>query len=527
MQADGRCWLLRCRFSMRISASRSSLMPAIPKSLEDQWADRRWRLNNLYWITSEKGERIPFRLNWAQEKLLAERHYLNVILKARQLGFTTLINLYMLDACMFNSNVRAGVIAHTREDAEKFFRDKVKFPYDNLDDAIKAVNPATQDSARHLSFQNNSSIRVGTSMRSGTLQILHVSEYGKICAKYPEKAKEVKTGAFNTVHTGQEIFVESTAEGQEGHFYEMVETARTLQRRGADLTPLDFKYHFFPWWRHPGYAMDHAALVIPKEMGEYFKRLQDNHGVDLTARQRAWYVVKAAQQGAEMKREFPSTPEEAFEAALLGTYYAEEMARVDMEGRVRAIPLETGLPVHTWWDLGMGDLMSVGFVQIVNGWFHLIDYYQNSGYGLKHYAKMLQEKQRERKLVYGEHVWPHDGNVRIFDEMGRKRREVMRDLGYEPRIVPRTKDVNDGIELVRNMLGKCVFDQERCTGEKGLVSALRSYRKERDENLDTWAKKPFHNWACHPADMMRCGAEHQPKREDYHRKIEYPPQPHV
>lgn len=481
------------------------VVPAVSKALDDQWADRRWRLNNLYWIVNEDGKRVPFRLNWAQEKLLDEMHTLNAILKARQLGFTTVIDLYALDECVFNSDVRAGVIAHTRDDAENFFRDKVKFPYDNLDEAIRAVNPAIQDSARHLSFKNNSSIRVGTSMRSGTLQILHVSEYGKICAKYPEKATEIKTGAFNTVHTGQVIFVESTAEGQDGHFFEMVNEAQTLQRRSVPLTDLDFKFHFFPWYEHPPYAMDHTTVQIPKDKAEYFEKLFRDHDIRLTADQRAWYVAKARQQGSLMKREFPSTPEEAFEAAIEGAYYAHEMARVDSEGRVRAIPLERGLPVITWWDLGLNDLMTVIFVQKVHGWYHVVDYYENSGFGLAHYAEMLQTKQRERGFVYGEHVWPHDGNVRILDEKGRKRTEVMVGLGYEPIVVPRTGDVNDGIELARNLLPKCVFDQEHC-GD--LVKALKSYRKEWDENTSTWRNKPLHNWASHPADAFRTGAAH-------------------
>ena len=511
-------------------------MPAIPKALEDQWADRRWRLNNLYRIVNEDGIEVPFRLNWAQEKLLNELHHLNVILKARQLGFTTLIDLYMLDECVFNSNVRAGVIAHTREDAENFFRDKVKFPYDNLDEAIRDANPATQDSARHLSFQNNSSIRVGTSMRSGTLQILHVSEYGKICAKYPEKAVEIQTGAFNTVHLGQMIFVESTAEGQEGHFYQMVDEARTLQQRGAHLTEMDFKFHFFPWFQHPGYALDHKQVAIPAEMGKYFEKLHENQGVELTPDQMAWYVAKTRSQGPRMKREFPSTPEEAFEAALLGAYYANEMSKIYLEGRVRAIPLETGLPVHTWWDLGIGasDITSIGFIQIVGGWFHVVDYYQHSGVGLAHYAKVLQDKQRERGWVYGEHVWPHDGNAKILDEKGRRKTEVMGGLGYKPRIVPRTNDVGDGIELVRNMLAKCVFDETRCEGDKsgedekrGLLPALKAYRREWDEKTTTWRERPLHNWASHAADMMRCGAEHQPRKSDFTRKLDYPDLGHV
>src|SRR5215831_6060909 len=214
-----------------------------------QLKDRRWRLSNLYSIIDKDGRKLPFRPNWAQLALLDEIHNQNCILKARQLGFTTFIQLFMLDACLFNSNVRAGTIAHRLDDARTIFRDKVKFPYDNLPDVLKAARPIIRDSADELIFSNNSSIRVSTSMRSGTLQFLHVSEYGQLCARFPDKAREVRTGALNAVQAGQCVFIESTAEGKEGHFYDLCETAQAKQRTGAPLTPLDFKFNFFPWWR--------------------------------------------------------------------------------------------------------------------------------------------------------------------------------------------------------------------------------------------------------------------------------------
>jgi hypothetical protein len=102
---------------------------------------RQWRLANLYHIIDKDGRRVPFRPNWAQQALLDELHYLNVILKARQLGFTTFIQLFMLDACLFNSNIRAGTIAHRLDDARVIFRDKVKFVYENLPDELKAACP--------------------------------------------------------------------------------------------------------------------------------------------------------------------------------------------------------------------------------------------------------------------------------------------------------------------------------------------------------------------------------------------------
>jgi len=136
--------------------------PAAFRQAVERFSDWRWRLDNRYWITDEQGRRLKFEMNWAQARLFEEMHYLNVILKARQLGFTTFIQLFMLDACVFNANVRAGTIAHTLGDAEEIFKDKVKFPYENLPEQIKAANPAVEDSTRKLSFANNSSLRVGT-----------------------------------------------------------------------------------------------------------------------------------------------------------------------------------------------------------------------------------------------------------------------------------------------------------------------------------------------------------------------------
>ncbi|HXI99193.1 MAG TPA: terminase, partial [Gemmatimonadaceae bacterium] len=252
----------------------------------DQFADWRWRLNNLYFITDKDGRKIPFRMNGAQEALFNEMHYMNVILKARQIGFTTFIQLFILDACVFNSNIRAGTIAHTLPDAQSIFRDKVRFPYDNLPDGLKSIIPAIGDSKTELILANNSSMRVGTSLRSGTLNYLHVSEYGKLCAKYPEKAREVRTGALNTIQAGQIIFIESTGEGQEGHYFELTEAARSKERSGTPLTPLDFKFHFFPWWKDPDYAMDPRDVVVPAEYVAYFAKIAKNHGIVLTPAQK-------------------------------------------------------------------------------------------------------------------------------------------------------------------------------------------------------------------------------------------------
>ncbi len=472
----------------------------------DQFSDYRWRLNNLYWITSKDGRKIQFRTNTAQEQLLNNLHYCNVILKARQLGFSTLIQLLMLDACVFNSNMRAGTIAHTREDAEAIFRDKAKYPYDNLPEQIRASNPATMDAARHLSFANNSSIRVGTSLRSGTFQYLHISEYGKICAKYPEKAREVRTGALNTVQAGQMIFVESTAEGQEGDFYRMCQEAEVHQSRGDKLTPLDFKLHFFPWWLEPGYTLSQNVLIT-QELEEYFDGLASK-GISLTDGQRAWYAAKQARQDEDMFAEYPSEPDEAFRATVEGAYYGKAIRKLEEEGRIGEVPHDHSLGVETWWDLGINDLMSIWFIQRKGVEYRVIDFYQNSGEGLGHYAHMLQEKQQEREFTYSRHVWPHDGNARILDEKGRSRTQVMRDLGYEVEVAERGL-IQTGIQAVRDLLPFCWFDAKHC--EHGIKN-LRLYRKEWDDNLGTWKKNPLHDENCHAADAFRTGASYNPPK---------------
>lgn len=167
---------------------------------------------------------------------------------------TTAICIDQLDQILWNKNLQCGTIAHTLSDAEDIFKDKLKFAFDNLDVRIRGAFKLIGDSAKELALSNGSVIRVGTSLRSSTLQSLHITEFGKVCAKYPERAREIITGSLNTVHLGQKITIESTAEGKEGYFYEMCKTA--LSKDPNNLGPMDFKIYFFPWWKHPTYTLE-------------------------------------------------------------------------------------------------------------------------------------------------------------------------------------------------------------------------------------------------------------------------------
>jgi len=198
-------------------------------------SDREYRINTIYKILNSDGECIPFRRNFVQRDFNRNRHGFDLVLKARQHGFTTDICIDFLDDALFTPNLRVAHIAHTKEDVGRIFNDKVKFAYDHLPQWVKDMNPAENNSRYELSFKNGSHIRVGMSFRSGTIQRLHISEYGKICAKYPEKAREVRTGALNTVHRGQKIIIESTAEGRDGHFYQLCQSGMSNQNSGRRL----------------------------------------------------------------------------------------------------------------------------------------------------------------------------------------------------------------------------------------------------------------------------------------------------
>jgi hypothetical protein len=446
-----------------------------------------WRLNNLYTIKDAHGNKVRFVMNWAQKDLYKNMHYYNVTLKARQLGFTTFAMIYFLDSCLFNPNHSAGIIAHAREAAEDLFRNKIRFAYDELPGWLRELIPAQSDTARVLEFANGSSISVGTSLRSGTFQKLLISEYGKTSAREPEKAKEIKTGALNTVHAGQQIFIESTAEGQSGEFYDIVQRARSME--GQTLTPMDCKFFFYPWYKHPGYTLD-AEVVIDAKTADYFSKLP----VKLTAGQKAWYVKKRDEQGDSMLREFPSTPEESFQGSMEGAIYYNEMLRVRSEGRVTRVPWEPTRPVHTFWDLGNRDPCVIWFFQHVGLDYRFIDYWEGSDVGgLPAWIRVI----REKPYIYGTHHWPHDGAYKQMGT-GKMLSATAQELGLRPiKIIQRTKDKQASIEKARPIISRAWFDSERCAIG---IKRLEDYRREWDHNLGQWSKDPRHDMSSHTAD---------------------------
>lgn len=466
-----------------------------PDLLRDPW----WRLTHLYYIQDKNGNRVRFA-PWPEQRDLYENMwYLNVVLKARQRGMTTFIQLFMLDRCLFTPDTAAGVIAHTTQDAQAFFTNKIKFAYDNLPEQLRTAIPSVNSNLRELSFANGSRISVSTSHRSGTLQYLHVSEYGKLCAQYPDKAREVRAGALNTVAPGNFVFIESTAEGRQGHFFELCMASQRLREDGVDLTKMDYRFHFYPWWGASEYRLT-ADVREPKEVADYFEQLEVTDGIKLDKEQRAWYVKKSAEQGEDMKPEYPSTPGEAFERLLQGAIFAHQLRQVRDEGRIEALPHARGEPVNTFWDLGYNDINAIWFHQRVGAWDHFIDYYEHRLVDLTHYIEVLHELARDRGYQWGTVYLPHDGKSNNIAAIAGTASDILRRAGFKTRVVDRPVRKVPSIEMTRKRFASCRFDKDRC--DEGL-KRLENYQWVWDEQGDTYRKQPKHNFASNGADAFQ------------------------
>lgn len=272
--------------------------------------------------------------------------------------------------------------------------------------------------------------------------------------------------------------------------------------QGKPLSALDWKFFFFSWWKNPQYAID-PVEPLPVRLLEYFAEMEAKHGVVVNERQKAWYYAKEKTLGDDMKREYPAIPAEAFQQSVEGAYYAKQFRWLYTNKRIGQIPDNSHLPVHTFWDIGVGDSTAIWFVREVGEEFHIIDYYENSGEGLRHYMKVL----KDRGYEYGEHWGPHDIDNREFGADAKSRRELARE-GYEIdgqvysmtfQVVPKV-GIDTGIESVREILPSCVFDEEKCA--EG-ISHLEGYRKEWDDKRGCWKDKPLHDFTSHGADGFR------------------------
>lgn len=437
------------------------------------------------------GQLEPFLPNINQLRFLHRLHYRNVILKARQLGFTTLAALMALDRAMWTPNQRCGIIADEKDKAADILADKVMVAYENLPEPLRLAMPLAKRTETQIRFKhNNSSVRVAISMRGGTIHFLHISELGKIAAKYPAKAKEIKAGSLMAVPKTGIATIESTAEGAEGLFFEISSRAEAQHIAKARLTIGDYNFNFYPWFMEPGYRVDHRHVKISPKQHEYFDKIEVQMDTILDLEQRAWYVAKLENDltGDEhlMKQENPSTSEEAWARSTAGTYLTPQLTAARAAGRITKVPHVASLPVHTAWDIGAGDGTGIWLFQQVGTATHMLRYIEDWGKGYSHYVRQL----RETGWIFGKMLLPHDAvqQRQVVDKIAAPL-TMLQELApdWDWHIVPRVHDFQAGIDLLRSRFPELWIDEEGC--KEGL-NHLSLYRKKFNNRLKSWQDEP-------------------------------------
>lgn len=193
--------------------------------------------------------------------------------------------------------------------------------------------------------------------------------------------------------------------------------------------------------------------------------------------------------------QFAQEYECSFNAAIAGAYYGAEFDTLDAQGRIRSVPWEPTMPVYTAWDLGINDATVVWFCQVVGNEVRVIDHIRVSNQSLVDTARTVLT----RPYVYGTHYLPHDVEVREL-MTAKSRRDALESLGLRPVTVGSAAPVEEGINAVKMMLPRCVFDTQKC---KEGIEALRHYRSDYDEKNKVFRARPLHDWASHDADAFR------------------------
>ena len=201
-------------------------------------------------------------------------------------------------------------------------------------------------------------------------------------------------------------------------------------------------------------------------------------------------AAKREMTDAEYQQEF----ECSWSAAIRGAYWAKEMAQAEDEGRITSVPYDDQHPVITSWDLGIKDSTVIWFAQEVGSQVRFINCMAFQGTGLPDMVRELNKL----PYIYSQHKAPHDINVRELGS-GVDRKTTAAQLGINFDVAP-TIPVQDGIQAVRSLIGRAVFDREKC---RDGIEALIQYRTEYNDKRNIFSNTPLHDWSSDYADSMR------------------------
>jgi len=184
-----------------------------------------------------------------------------------------------------------------------------------------------------------------------------------------------------------------------------------------------------------------------------------------------------------------------------GAIYRREIDDLYADGRITLVPYDPLLPVHTVWDLGWNDAMTIGMVQRGPKHVAVIDYIEDHGRLLSWYVGELEK----RPYRWGIDFLPHDGKTKDF-KTGKSTEQILRELGRKNVQVLDRISVEEGIKATRMMLYRAYFSE---TKAGRLIECLKRYRRDINQRTGE-AGEPLHDEFSHGADMTRYIAMAEP-----------------
>ncbi|RKH09005.1 hypothetical protein D7X74_30450 [Corallococcus sp. CA047B] len=190
-----------------------------------------------------------------------------------------------------------------------------------------------------------------------------------------------------------------------------------------------------------------------------------------------------------------------------GSIYGALLAAVEARGAILDFAHDSS-GIFTVWDLGRSDSTSIWFARLREGGVDVVDHYRNNGETLTHYFSVLEERAAARGYTYRKHVLPHDARAKTLVTRKSVLEQVVEKYGAGAVTIGPELDVADGIAAGRKLLEGDIRFHVRCdvSPEPGLESgleALRNYRYQYSEALQTYSREPLHDWASHDADAFR------------------------
>jgi hypothetical protein len=193
----------------------------------------------------------------------------------------------------------------------------------------------------------------------------------------------------------------------------------------------------------------------------------------------------------------------SFEAAMVGSYYADQIARIRREDRLRENLYDPALAVIPVFDIGYTDDTSIVFGQVHRNEIRIIDEYSSNAEDVEHYAQVLRDRgysyegetARSRGVVW----LPHDARAHTMAAKGKSIEEQFRALGWQVRIVPEMS-IQNGIAATRKVLATAYIDPVTC---EEALEAWTHYQRTWDADKRAYSKHPLHDWSSHRADALR------------------------